>query len=48
MRLRPTTQRWSASRRYWTYAMAYETVIKAEMNKVEVYKALLQAEQTKV
>jgi len=28
--------------------MAYETVIKAEMNKVEVYKALLQAEQTKV
>ena len=33
---------------YRTYAMAYETVIKAEMNKVEVYKALLQAEQTKV
>lgn len=32
---------------YRTYAMAYETVIKAEMNKVEVYKALLQAEQTK-
>ncbi len=32
---------------YRTYAMAYETVIKAEMNKVEVYKAMLQAEQTK-
>ena len=32
---------------YRTYAMAYETVIKAEMNKVEVYKALLQVEQTK-
>ncbi|CAM4266454.1 Outer membrane protein TolC [Comamonas aquatilis] len=32
---------------YRTFAMAYETVIKAEMNKVEVYKAMLQAEQTK-
>lgn len=32
---------------YRTYAAAYETVIKAEMNKVEVFKALLSAEQTK-
>ncbi|WP_260675343.1 hypothetical protein [Comamonas aquatica] len=32
---------------YRTYAAAYETVIKAEMNKVEVFKALLAAEQTK-
>lgn len=32
---------------YRAFALAYETVIKAEMNKVEVYKALLQAEQTK-
>lgn len=32
---------------YRTYAAAYETVIKAELSKVEVFKALLQAEQTK-
>lgn len=32
---------------YRTYAAAYETVIKAELSKVEVFKALLSAEQTK-
>lgn len=32
---------------YRAYAAAYETVIKAELNKVEVFKALLAAEQTK-
>lgn len=32
---------------YQAYASAYETVIKAELNKVEVFKALLSAEQTK-
>jgi len=32
---------------YRTYATAYETVIKAELNKVEVFKALLAAEETK-
>lgn len=32
---------------YRAFALAYETVVKAEMNKVEVYKAMLQAEQTK-
>lgn len=32
---------------YQAYANAYDTVIKAELNKVEVFKALLSAEQTK-
>lgn len=32
---------------YQAYASAYETVIRAELNKVEVFKALLSAEQTK-
>lgn len=32
---------------YQAYAAAYDTVIKAELNKVEVFKALLAAEQTK-
>lgn len=32
---------------YQAYASAYDTVIKAELNKVEVFKALLSAEQTK-
>ena len=32
---------------YQAYAGAYDTVIKAELNKVEVFKAQLQAEQTK-
>lgn len=32
---------------YQAYAGAYDTVIKAELNKVEVFKALLSAEQTK-
>ena len=32
---------------YQAYASAYETVIKAELNKVEVFKALLMAEQAK-
>ena len=32
---------------YGAYASAYDTVIKAEMNKVEVFKAMLQAEQLK-
>lgn len=32
---------------YRAYATAYETVIKAELNKVEVFKALLAAEETK-
>ena len=32
---------------YRSYAAAYETVVKAELNKVEVFKAMLQAEQIK-
>lgn len=32
---------------YRSYATAYDTVVKAEMNKVEVFKAMLTAEQTK-
>lgn len=32
---------------YQTYAQAYDTIIKAELSKVEVYKAQLQAEMTK-
>lgn len=32
---------------YQAYASAYDTVIKAELNKVEVFKALLSAEETK-
>lgn len=32
---------------YQAYASAYQTVIQAELNKVEVFKALLAAEQTK-
>ena len=32
---------------YQAYASAYQTVIQAELNKVEVFKALLSAEQTK-
>ena len=32
---------------YQAYAAAYDTVIKAELNKVEVFKALLSAEETK-
>lgn len=32
---------------YRSYAAAYDTIIKAELNKVEVFKAMLQAEQTK-
>ena len=32
---------------YRSYASAYETVVKAELNKVEVFKAMLQAEQIK-
>ncbi|MEJ8292907.1 hypothetical protein WKI45_08750 [Delftia tsuruhatensis] len=32
---------------YRAYATAYDTVIRAELNKVEVFKALLSAEQTK-
>ncbi|WP_423459983.1 hypothetical protein [Ottowia sp. VDI28] len=32
---------------YQAYAAAYDTVIKAELSKIEVFKALLQAEQTK-
>jgi len=32
---------------YRAYAAAYETVVKAEMNKVDVFKAMLQAEQIK-
>ena len=32
---------------YQMYAAAYDTIIKAELSKVEVYKAQLQAEQTK-
>lgn len=32
---------------YRAYAAAYDTVVRAELNKVEVFKALLQAEQTK-
>lgn len=32
---------------YQAYASAYETVIRAELNKVEVFKALLSAEETK-
>lgn len=32
---------------YQAYAGAYETVVKAEMNKVEVFRALLAAEETK-
>lgn len=32
---------------YRTFASTYETVIKAEMNKVEMFKAMLQAEQIK-
>ena len=32
---------------YQAYAAAYDTVIKAELNKVEVFKAMLAAEETK-
>lgn len=32
---------------YQAYAAAYDTVIRAELNKVEVFKAMLQAEQIK-
>lgn len=32
---------------YDAFAKAYDTLIRAEMNKVEVFKALLQAEETK-
>lgn len=32
---------------YQAYAAAYDTVVKAELSKVEVFKALLSAEQTK-
>ena len=32
---------------YQAYASAYDTVVKAELTKIEVFKALLQAEQTK-